>query len=282
VTQPKHAQDTPHGRYYTDPAGGPHLVSVTNVIDTAVNKSMALVPWGVKLTVEYTLDRWNVLANRVVDDRTELVKELKAVHKDVREQAADLGDRVHDAAEARALRAPIADDPEVLPFLAQFDLGLASWGIDLDKHIEATEITCLHRRLGYAGTADLMVWLPTGPGGRLELWLIDYKSSATRSARSVYPENTLQLAALRYCETVLLPDDTEEPMPRIERTGVLNLRAGSHALVPMPAGRDAHRAFRGALETTKWLHAAPSTYPALFAPGHEPKPRQRRTTRKAA
>lgn len=282
MTQPKHARDTPRGRYYLDPAGGPELVSVTNVIDTAVNKSMALIPWGVKLTVEYALDRWNVLTERVVDDRTELTKELKAVHKDVREQAADLGDRVHNAAEARALHAPIPDDPEVAPFLAQFDLWLASWGIDLDKHIEATEITCLHRRLGYAGTADLMVWLPTGPGGRLELWLIDYKSSATRSARSVYPENTLQLAALRYCESVLLPDDTEQPMPRIERAGVLNLRAGSHALVPMPADRIAHRAFRGALETTKWLHAAPSSYAALFAPGHEPKPRQRRTTRKAA
>jgi hypothetical protein len=281
VTNPKHARETTHGRYYEDPAGGPDLVSVTNVLDTSVNKSMALVPWGVKLTVEYVLDRWNVLTGRVTDDRTELTKELKAVHRSVREQAADLGDRVHNGAEARVLGAPIPNDPEVLPYVDQLDAWLASWGVDLAKHIEATEITCLHRRLGYAGTADLMIWLPTGEGGRLELWLIDYKSSATRPAKSVYPENTLQLAALRYCETVLLPDDTEQPMPRIERTGVLNLRAKSHALVPMPAGRDAHRAFRGALENTRWLHAAPSSYPALFAPGHEPAPR-RRTTRKAA
>lgn len=279
MTNPKHARDTERGRYYLDPAGGPDLVSVTNVIDTAVNKSHALIPWGVKVTVEYALDRWDVLAPRAVDDRPTLTKELKALHRDVKEQAADLGDRVHSAAEARALGAPIADDSEVAPYLAQFDAWLASWAVDLSKHVEATEITCLHRRLGYAGTADLMVWLPTGPGGRLELWLIDYKSSATRPARSVYPENTLQLAALRYCESVLLPDDSEQPMPRIERTGVLNLRAGSHALVPMPADRTAHRAFRGALETTRWLHAAPSSYAALFAPGHEPK---RRTTRKAA
>ena len=265
MTNPKHARETLNGRYYTDPAGGPDLVSVTNVLDTSVNKSMALVPWGVKLTVEHLFDHWPLLGDRVRDDRPALTREVKAVHKDVREAAADLGDRVHNAAEARLLGAPIADDPEVAPYLAQFDLWLKSWGVT-DKDVEATEITVLHRRLGYAGTADLMVWLPTGDGGEPELWLIDYKSSATRSAKSVYPENTLQLAALRYAETVVLPDDTEQPMPKIQRTGVLNLRARSHALVPMPADRTAHRAFRGALENTRWLHAAKSSYPALTAP----------------
>ena len=280
MTNPKHARETERGRYYQDPAGGPDLVSVTNVLDTSVNKSMALVPWGVKVTVEHIFDNWFAFARRVLGDRTALTKEIKAIHREMREKAADLGDRVHTAAEARLLRAPIADDPEVAPYLTQFDLWLKSWGVDFDEHVEATEITVLHRRLGYAGTADLMVWLPTGPGEQLELWLIDYKSSATRRASSVYPENTLQLAALRYAETCLLPDDTEQPMPRIERTGVLNLRANSHALVPMPADRAAHRAFRGALEATRWLHAAPSSYAALFAPGHEPAPR--RTTRKAA
>lgn len=262
MTSPRHARDTEQGRYYTDPAGGPDLVSVTNVLGTAVAKQ-ALIPWAVKLTVEHVLANLPSLTLRLAYERTAVVKEIKAVHREVKEQAADLGNRIHKAAELRLLGAPVPADLEVMPYVTQLELWLDAWGVDLDKHIEATEITVFHRRLGYAGTADLMIWLPTGPGGRLELWLIDFKTSATRAAKSVYPEYTLQLAALRFAETVLLPDDTDAPMPRIAKAGVLNLRRNSHALVPMPADRTAHRAFRGALEAARWLHLAPSSYAAL-------------------
>jgi hypothetical protein len=280
MTNPKHANATENGRYYTDPAGGPDLISVTNVLDTSVSKP-ALMPWAVKLTVEWILDHRIEVARRAITDRTALVKEIKEVHKLARQRAANLGDRIHAAAEARLLGAPVANDVEVLPYLAQFDRFLSLWGVNRERDVVATEITCLHRRLGYAGTADLMLWLPTGLDGARQLWLIDIKTSATRSAKSVYPENTQQLAALRFCETVLLPDDTDEPMPAIERAGVLNLRSKSHALVEMPAGRTAHRAFRGALVNALWHHDAPSSYPALLAPGQVAAPR-RRTIRKAA
>lgn len=280
MTDPRHARDTDHGRYYQDPAGGPDLVSVTNVLGTSVAKA-ALMPWAVKVTVEWILDHRMEVARRAITDRVELTKQIKQIHVEARDQASDLGTRIHKAAEQRLLGAPFAVDREVGPYLAQLEAFLGFWGVDIDKHVEAAEITCLHRRLGYAGTADLMIWLPTGEGRALELWLIDFKTSATRSAKSVYPENTQQLAALRYCETVLLPDDTEQPMPEIQKTGVLNLRAKSHALVEMPAGRDAHKAFRGALVNALWHHAAPSSYPALLAPD-QPVPARWRNFRKVA
>lgn len=265
MTDPKHAHDTEHGRYYSDPAGGPDLVSVTNVLDTSVHKH-ALKPWAVKLTVEYVLEHRIEVARRALTDRAELVRELKAVSKNVSEAAKDLGTRIHAACEARLLGAPIANDPEVRPYLRRFDMWLAEWGVVVDRDVVATEITVIHRRLGYAGTADLMVWLPSGPGGRMELWLVDYKTSATRSAKSVYAEYSQQLAALRFAEKLLLPDDSDGDMPRIERTAVLNLRQKSHALVEMPGDRTAFRAFRGALINAQWHHAAPSSYPALMPP----------------
>lgn len=265
MTDPKLAHDTEHGRYYTDPAGGPDLVSVTNVLDTSVHKH-ALIPWAVKLTAEWILDNLAEVGLRIITDRAALTRDIKAVHKTVRETAANLGDRIHAACEARLLGSPIADDPEIKPFLRRFDMWLAEWGVNVDRDVVATEITVVHRRLGYAGTADLMIWLPTGPGRRPELWLIDYKTSATRSAKSVYAENAQQLAALRFAENVLLPDDSDAEMPRIQRTAVLNLRAKSHALVEMPGDQAAFAAFRGALINAQWHHAAPSSYPALTPP----------------
>jgi hypothetical protein len=269
VTDPKLAHETDNGRYYTDPVGGPDLISVTNVLNTSVHKH-ALRPWAVKLTVEWVLEHRIEVARRAVTDRAELVKELKAISDDVSEAARDLGTRVHLAAQHRLLHAPIPDDAQVRSYLRRFDMWLAEWGVNVDRDVVATEITVVHRILGYAGTADLMVWLPTGPGGQMELWLIDYKSSATRSAKSVYAENAQQLAALRYAENVLLPDDTDGEMPRIQRTGVLNLRQRSHALVEMPGDERAFRAFRGALINAQWHHSAPSSYPALMPPASAP------------
>jgi len=275
VTSPRLAKATDRGRYYSDPAGGPDLISVTNVLDTAVHKH-ALIPWAVKLTTEWVLDNATYVAEHVQANRAVLAREIKSVHGEVRETAANLGDRIHARAEARVIGQPWPDDPEIEPYAHQLELGFSEWGVNVDKHVVAAEITVVHRTLGYAGTADLMVWLPTGPGGRPELWLIDYKTSATRPAKSVYAENAQQLAALRYAEHVLLPDDTDGAMPKIQRTGVLNLRQKSHALVEMPGDRAAFRAFRGALTNALWHHNAPTSYPALTPPASVP------TIRKAA
>lgn len=269
MTDPKHAHDTNQGRYYTDPAGGPDLVSVTNVLGTAVAKH-ALIPWAVKLTAEWAADHRLDVARRAVSDRDALLKEMKAQHREKRDAAADLGTRIHDRAQAVVLDQPFPADAEVDPYIRNLLRFFYVWGVDLEEDVVATEMTMLHRRLGYGGTGDLIVWLPTGPGGARELWLIDYKTSATRTASSVYPEYAMQLAALRFCQVLLLPDDTDVPVPPVQRTGILNLRQKSHALIPMPGDRAAHRAFRGALLVTQWLHQAPAKHPALPHPAAAP------------
>jgi len=82
----------------------------------------------------------------------------------------------------------------------------------------------------------------------------------------VYDEQPLQLAALRHAPEWLLPDDSSEPAPRVHRTALLNLRPRSHRFIEVPSGRKQFRAFLGALETSRYLHSAPSAYPAVVPP----------------
>lgn len=177
----------------------------------------------------------------------------------------DLGTRVHVRAQALVLGTPYPADPEVEPYAVQLARWFRLWRIDFDRDVVAVESTVFNRQRGYAGTGDLWIWLPTGPHGRRQLWLIDYKTSAKKPATTVYDEQPLQLAALRHAPLIILPDDSEEPAPRATRTAILNLRPRSHRLIELPSGRTEFAGFLGALATTRYLHSAPApgAYPTV-------------------
>lgn len=263
MAAPKHSRDTDKGRYYGDPQGGPQLISVTNVLDTAVAKPV-LTKWAAKVVAEYAMDSLPTLVKMSRRDRDAATRMLKERVSFVRETAANLGTRVHDWAEAHVLGRPHPDDPEIEPYALQLIEFFRAWGVDFERDVEATEATVLHRKLGYAGTLDLLVWLTIN--SRRVLCLVDYKTSATRASTSVYPEYGLQLAGLRHAETLLLPDDSEVPVPKVAQAFVLNLRQRRHALIPMRAGRDEFAAFRSALATARYLHGYDDKPEPLAAP----------------
>ncbi|MFD0078187.1 hypothetical protein ACFVIY_37800 [Streptomyces sp. NPDC127166] len=266
MTDPKWAVATERGRYYRDPAGGPDLISVTNVLGTGVNKSYALVPWGAGLVADTVIADPIVTARRARTEPTALRRELAAVPRQSSERASNLGTRVHNRAQAQVLGVPYPADPEVEPYAQQLARWFRLWHVDLAEDVVATETTVLHRRYGYAGTGDLWVWLRTGVMRRRQLWLVDYKTSAKKPADTVYDEQPLQLTALRRAPEWLLPDDTTERAPRVHRTALLNLRPRSHRFIEVPSGSTQFRAFRGALATSLYLHNAPSSYPAVLPP----------------
>lgn len=270
MTDPTHARHIPgKGRHYTHPRTGEQWPSVTNVLDFAVAKHN-LVPWAAKVTAEKA---WNELPRMVAMSRKPdqgcsrkrvadrcgqcsfcLLAEIKAEIKVVRDTAAELGTRVHAQAEAMVLGKPIAADAEAEPFIRGLLTFWRDFGITPDD-FESVEATVINRTHGYAGTLDCLMWLTLD--GRRRLVLIDYKSSSTRAADSVYPENGMQVAALAHAESVLLDDGTEIPMPGpIAEAYVLNLRGDAYALVPMPVAgtlADAFTAFCGALADAKYL-----------------------------
>lgn len=282
MTDPTHASHIPgKGRYYTHPLTGEMWPSVTNVLDTSVVKH-ALVPWAAKAAAEKALQVLPrlVAASRIPACKVKrgqercgrcrdcLLREIKAEPKVVRDTAADLGDRIHKWAQAHVLGTPVPHDPEVVPFGKQLLRFFVEFGVDFERDVEATEATIINRTVGYAGTGDLWLWLTID--GRRRLAMVDYKSSSTRPAMSVYPEQGMQLAALANAEKVLLDDGTElDPPGPIEDAYILTLRAADYALIPMPMGGDldaAFTAFKGALVNAAYLHSQYGLKPTRTVP----------------
>lgn len=261
MTNPTHAFDKPgRGRYYRHPVTSEEWPSITNVLDTCIAKQVSLVPWAAKVTAAKA---WEMLprlvaASRRPSEQEVLTKELKGQHKLVKDQAADLGSRVHAQAEARVIGKPIAADPETDPFVDQLLRFFADFGVDFERDIEAAEATVINRTYGYAGTGDLWVWLKL-PGRRRGLYVVDYKTSSTRAVDSVYPENGMQVAAVSKAEVILLDNGEEiKPPGPITGTAILNLRQNAYAFVEMPmAGTvdDAFAGFTPMVPSTLYLHS---------------------------
>lgn len=279
MTDPSHARDIKgKGRYYeacgeTCPLGDGMYISVTNA-QGVVNKP-ALVPAAVKVTADTAWDRLgdmlsvsrqpaegpNGCAKKRVAERCRqcrfcLNSAIKAEHRQQWESKADFGSLVHTHAYARNIGKPMAPDPDVQPFIGQYNRFLTDWGVNLGSDIEAAETTIFDPKHRYAGTGDIWMWLEGfGPRGRGRgLVLVDIKTSLTKPANAVYPDQVLQLAGLRYAPKALLPDDSVVDVPKFAATALLNLRRDDYQLIVVPTPKDAHRAFVNAVGLQTFMH----------------------------
>lgn len=255
MADPRHSRDTPNGRYYEDPSTGELLISVTNALN--VLSKPALAPAAAKVTAEYCMNQLPraVKASRNPDAREQFLKAAKAEHRTVWESRAGIGTRVHAQAEAHALGRPIGPDEDAEPFVAQYRQWLTDAGVDLERDVEAVEVTVLHREARYAGTADLWVWLRKPFCGQpAGLWLVDLKTSLTSRPSAFYRDHVLQLAGLRYAQVALAPDDSEHPVPPFVGAAILNLRTDRYGFIPSPSDEAAHATFCHLVEASYYLH----------------------------
>jgi hypothetical protein len=277
MADPRHSRDTANGRYYEDPANpGELYISVTNALNTL--SKPALAPAAAKVTAEYCMANLPaaVRASRRPADTEAFLKAAKAEHRNVWENRAGIGTRVHIQAEAHALGRPAEPDEDAAPFIDQYRRFLADAGVDLAEDVEAVEVTVLHRTARYAGTADVWLWLRRefcgmAPG----LWLIDIKTSLTKPPSAFYRDHVLQLAGLRYAEVALGPDDSEHEVPEFQGAAILNLRVDRYGVIPAPADRAAHAAFCRLVDASYYLHG-------LDLKACKPVNQWKRTRRKAA
>lgn len=259
MTTPRLAVETDNGRFYTDPNpafDGAMYPSVTNVL-SVINKP-ALVPAAAKEVAEYAMASLPrlVKASRDPDAASEALRDLKSRARVMWDAAADRGTRVHALIEARALGLPLPEEePEILAYFSQFERFCREFGVDLARDVVVYETSVVNRTVGYAGTLDMIVNLCTDQDPGPVPWLLDFKTSAKRARTDLFSEFPLQLAGLRHAETVWLRSGLEEPMPRVARCGILNLRQRGYALMPVEAGAQQFAMFKAALTLTRGMHA---------------------------
>ena len=267
MTDPRHARDTDNGRYYTHPVTGQQLVSVTNVLSTGFSK-FGLPKWYANHAADYALENLPTVVARARTDRPGIRQEIAAAAERARDNASELGTRVHHLADAHVTGQPVAEqegDDEAGLYVAQYLKFLSDFGIDLERDFVAAELSVAHPDLGYAGTLDGIVNLALDgyvdgkvkplTGTERRPWLFDIKTSRKRAATQTYPDHALQLAALRHARELWLPDDTTAPMVPVVGAAVLNLRPKSYALIPLPTRKDRElAAFVHILGSCQWLH----------------------------
>lgn len=259
MTDPALARDTgDHGRYYARPGTDDLYISVTNVTDSVKDRNAreGLIGWAVRLTAEFWRDNLPraVAASMDPEALEEFVTESKDQRSFVAERASLLGSMIHARAEAHVLDTTVdlqafarghqlfKDDDLDLDYVAalyddaedevdSYLQWLSDFRIDLAQHVEASECTVASNTYRYAGTMDLLVWLPLDPATldydpyQVHLWLVDVKSSRTQPRTRVYPGAVLQLSGYRWAEEVWLPDGTIAPMPGpIVGAAILNVR----------------------------------------------------------
>lgn len=221
---PRNAESVAGKRLYADPATGEKFWSVTTIIGGGLPKP-ALLPWGIKSVAEAAVAKRKTLYAMTSECETDgkcapnnwcsscdaAVRWLKSAPYQQRDKAADLGTKIHEAAEAYKLGKPMPPWPEdIAPFMEQFEKFLHAY----QPTFEQTELTVYNRTQRYAGTLDAILVL--SDGRRL---LVDYKSG-----KGIYPEVALQLAAYRFAEYMRLPDNSERPVPEVDGCAVLHLQ----------------------------------------------------------
>jgi hypothetical protein len=256
MSSPEHADDSGSQRWYLHPKTDEKFLSVTSALGYVAKHF--LQGWAAKLSAEAAIDAWARVqeaahtepcntrgSNACGRCRACVATWLADRHNVVRDTAADLGSRFHEAVEHQTLFGPGGHvDADVQPFLDAYN----DWADRAKPKFIATEATVINRRFMYAGTLDAVMWFPPDadlPPKMRHLRncnvLVDFKSGKAVDRAAAW-----QMAAYRYGEAVLLPDGSEEPLPPVDAGLVLHIR---------PEGVEMREAFINAKNFNNFVYA---------------------------
>lgn len=172
---------------------------------------------------------------------------------------AEIGQALHDAAEAYTLGKPLSTAPfeeDLRMLVAHFLEFLHA----IKPRFIATEAEIYNRTQRYAGRFDAIIevgadvlsklpvpWDP--PEGRdFVRLLVDYKTG-----KGVYHESALQLNAYAAGEFIGGPDGSEQPIPELDGLAVIHITVDGWEIVPVKLDDELFRAFLYVREVFRYL-----------------------------
>lgn len=248
---------------------GERYWSVTTIISGGLPKR-ALIYWSANQVAEFACDNVEEIKSLIASGERDAAYDLlKRSPWRKRDKAADIGTAIHEAIEAHVLGRPVPEWPLPLrPRMQAFERFLAEYepafvpapvsGPPVERQAQDSaeapvpagagillaEAPVFHRSQRYAGTLDGIVEI----GGRR--LVLDVKTSA----RGIYPEVGMQLAAYRFAEFVGLPDGSEQPLPETDGAVALHLpEDGTYELREIQADEEVFRAFLYVREVYRFL-----------------------------
>lgn len=213
---------------------GQHIPGVTTLIKKGL-PAPALVRWSAKTVAEWVAEHPDITELLHQHGGTQpLIGFLSKIPWQQRDDAAVRGTDVHALAE-RLIHGEPVDVPD---HLTAYVDGYVNWLNEFNPKPLLTERPIGNRRWWYAGTFDLIAELLG------ETWLLDVKTS-----KRVYGNNAIQLAAYAGAEFYLDEDGAEQPLPGIDRLGILHVTPYGTTLHPVQADQQ-EAAWKD------WLHIA--------------------------
>lgn len=248
---PRNARTDPESglRYYM--WQGEEFPSVTSIRNLA-GMPHKLAQWRTNQVIDKAITEIGQL-NQLLRDGTDpaaVAAWLRLGANKKRDAAADLGKRVHDAAE-KGIALPDAA-PDVAPILKQY----LSWIASTGANIVLKERQVWSPRFGYAGTFDFIADFPKKPG---DYWLIDLKTGG-----GTYPEHATQLEAYGRADFIGNDDIIDQPATAILKAvpghnhAVLHLSPDGWTFKVIPSTERTWIAFRALLAFALWTDANPT------------------------
>lgn len=237
MTRPPLVVQTANGvRNYQHPETKDLYPSVTSICEV-LNKGRGMMQSAANETAKAAWRYRETLPTLPDEKSAEAL--LKYMYKDAWSRKKNLGSSVHEVIEALWRDEPLPDfEPDRAPYLDRF----LQFVTDFQPEWVVVEATVFSERYHYAGTFDFIMRL----GDYLVLG--DHKTG-----KDVYAEIALQLAALRYADTLWARNTGElGPMLHVDAAIAVHLRPNGYEAKLINADHMAFEAFLGLRQAFPW------------------------------